>query len=415
MSEQTPPAATMTRRPARRPRTLATLVLAAFAIAGSDTIVTPLLADGPVTVAAAATRKSPTAPALLASVEATPNGADETAQVLAATAAAAAQRDGELEQLSVALAAAGLVVEDELDVPQLERAAVELDVTLEPSARVDSSVQIAALEQAAWDRGEDRMTAAGLDFDGPLAADDVSAAAADLGVAVSDPIAPVEVDAVITAGQQVIADTLAGAELPEAGKLDTGALAAVGAAHGVELAATPSPADVRAFAAAVAAAPTLRYATVGGVGLRLPARQPVYVGFHESATAAALKQTPTGDVATHLLPSRGRGTSPTSAVDVVMAPGERVYAPVTGTVVEAMSYTLYGAYADQRLRIVPDDAPHLLVSVLHVEGLQVAAGERVVAGETVVASQVRKFPFESQIDEPAGRSWGHVHIEARPR
>jgi hypothetical protein len=53
------------------------------------------------------------------------------------------------------------------------------------------------------------------------------------------------------------------------------------------------------------------------------------------------------------------------------------------------------------------------VKILHIDGVQVARGDRVVAGETVVAARPTLLPFPSQVDELATAKppWPHVHIE----
>ncbi len=82
------------------------------------------------------------------------------------------------------------------------------------------------------------------------------------------------------------------------------------------------------------------------------------------------------------------------------------------TVLRAGTYTLYCRHTDHFLVIEPDSRPGYQVKVLHFEGLSVSKGDRVIAGETKVGTNVRKLPFESQIDKStADPSSGHIHIE----
>jgi hypothetical protein len=91
-----------------------------------------------------------------------------------------------------------------------------------------------------------------------------------------------------------------------------------------------------------------------------------------------------------------------------------VLSPVSGRVVEVKRYALYGRYPDARIRIVPDQNPQMLVTVLHVSDPTVRVGSRVRGGRTEIAKRATKFPFVSQIDRFAG-PYPHVHIEVRRR
>lgn len=171
------------------------------------------------------------------------------------------------------------------------------------------------------------------------------------------------------------------------------------------------------------------FATVDGQELVLPGAV-LGVGFHESGSATALAMSPVGQREGNLdpeaisqaaaggdaagtymvLPTRRRGRGATTAVDISMAETEQVTSPVTGTVKAASPYNLYGTTPDMIVEIEPDDRPDLLVRLLHIDGVGLAAGERVEAGETVVAAQPRRLPFPSQIDRYAG-AHPHVHVE----
>lgn len=178
---------------------------------------------------------------------------------------------------------------------------------------------------------------------------------------------------------------------------------------------------------------TPRLGRVGGLGLHQPSPAPVAVGFHEAATPRAVPIRPLGrDISGdtvgggglpddtvagwpyRILPSRGRSALPTTAVDVALPDGEPVLAPVSGEVVSVGSYHLEGRYRDLRVEIRPDAAPAQRVVVIHVDGVQVAPGDRVDAGRTPLARTARRFPFMSQIDaHTAPDHLPHVHIEVQ--
>lgn len=165
------------------------------------------------------------------------------------------------------------------------------------------------------------------------------------------------------------------------------------------------------------------FARVGGTELLTPTPLPLLVGFHQASGRAPVALEPVGERITPddldaaatgtyaILPSRGRGTSPTSAVDIVVPPDEQVLAPVTGKVVSVSRYTLYASMTDIVIVIAPDDAPGMLVKVLHVDEAEVAVGDPVVAGRTPIAARGRALPFSSQVDRIVGERLPHVHIE----
>lgn len=182
------------------------------------------------------------------------------------------------------------------------------------------------------------------------------------------------------------------------------------------------------------AAATPRLGRVGALELHHPSPAPLAVGFHEAATSRALPMRPLGRIVSggaiaggavvgdtvagwpyRVLPSRGRRALPTSAVDVALPDGEPVLAPISGEVVDVGTYHLEGRYPDRRIEIRPDAAPTRRVVVIHVAGVQVAAGDRVEGGRTPLARTARRFPFVSQIDTyTAPEHWPHVHIEVQP-
>jgi biotin carboxyl carrier protein len=114
-----------------------------------------------------------------------------------------------------------------------------------------------------------------------------------------------------------------------------------------------------------------------------------------------------------VLASRHRAGAATSAVDISMVHGEEVVSPVTGTVTAVSPYSLYGRTPDVIIEIVPEDRPDQVVRAMHVEGVDVAVGDRVEAGETTLAASARQLPFASQIDRFAGRH-PHLHLEVQP-
>lgn len=155
------------------------------------------------------------------------------------------------------------------------------------------------------------------------------------------------------------------------------------------------------------------FARAGGVLLRHPSRRVERVGFHESNHEGArdLAALPTA-VAPKTLESRDRLTGSRTAADVVSDPDVEIRSTVTGRVKRAGTYVLYCKYSDDYVVIEPDGRPGWEVKMLHIDGVQVRAGDRVVAGETVVAPRPTKLPFESDVDETtAAPHWPHVHIE----
>lgn len=155
------------------------------------------------------------------------------------------------------------------------------------------------------------------------------------------------------------------------------------------------------------------FATAPQVALRLPSPTVEMIGFHQANHhgAQSLSARDAG-TSTTTMPSRGRATGSRSAADVVAAPGEPVLAPVTGRVVRAGSYALYCRYPDHYVVIEPDTRPGWEVKLLHFEGLQVEAGDRVAASRTVLGSRPRELPVDSQVDDYSHRrDWPHLHLE----
>lgn len=155
------------------------------------------------------------------------------------------------------------------------------------------------------------------------------------------------------------------------------------------------------------------YATAGGVVLVHPVALAEAVGFHESGHDGGRQQDALATaVRPFTLPTRYRGTGSRTAADIVVPPDTAVRSPVTGTVKSAGTYVLYCRHHDDKVVIRPDAAPDWEVTVLHISGVQVRAGDRVVAGITQLAPRATPLPFESQVDRyTASPAWPHVHVE----
>jgi biotin carboxyl carrier protein len=155
------------------------------------------------------------------------------------------------------------------------------------------------------------------------------------------------------------------------------------------------------------------FATAAGLTLVHPAAAVERVGFHESNHdgAQTFVAAPTAAAPVEL-ESRERDTAPNSAADIVVDPEGEIRAPVSGVVKRSGGYILYCRHRDDYVVIAPDGQPDLEVKVLHINGVQVAPGQRVEAGQTVLAPRPTQLPFESQVDETtASPAWPHVHLE----
>lgn len=203
----------------------------------------------------------------------------------------------------------------------------------------------------------------------------------------------------------------------------------VTAAEGAVARAASRPVD---DGAADAQPATPRLASVGGLTLSPPSPDVLLVGYHEASKAGAMALHPVGrglsnenttritlppDVDDgsdyHVMSSRGRVLPPTSAVDIVMRDDDPVLSPVDGVVTEVRPYALYDQYPDSRIEIQPDDAPHLRLVMIHVDGVEVAAGDRVTTGVTELAATANRFPFSSHVDRYLDERWPHVHVEVK--
>jgi hypothetical protein len=165
-----------------------------------------------------------------------------------------------------------------------------------------------------------------------------------------------------------------------------------------------------------------------GVRLHLPADEVRAVAFHEASFPGAVGLRPMGrcGLCRHprfeapaddrsglrylVLPPRGRGSPPTSAVDVVVGPEAVVRSPVTGRVRSVERYRLYGRHRDVRVALRPNGAPGIDVVILHLRGVRLSEGDRVEASVTPIG-RARRFAFRSQVDRFVPGGLPHVHLE----
>ncbi len=255
--------------------------------------------------------------------------------------------------------------------------------------------------------------AVGLDLGRPLRPSDTAAVAAELGLELPAVPSPDDASRLHHAWLQTLTPHFARFGLDAGGAVDPADTVALARALGADVDSGVGPAELDALLTAfdAQAAQLTPYGALGGTTLHLPSTHVVRAGWHQSSNPAALVPEDLGADRAFVLPSRGRGSHQRSAIDVAVQPGTSVLAPVSGTVVEATSYMLYGTYPDARIRIRPDDAPSTIVTVLHVTGPQVRVGDHVTVGQPI-AAQATKFPFRSQIDDVVG-PLPHVHIEAK--
>jgi hypothetical protein len=154
----------------------------------------------------------------------------------------------------------------------------------------------------------------------------------------------------------------------------------------------------------------------------------VLIGYHEASYPVTLALSPVGRCvrdynrtkfrkpapgpgpAYFVMSSRGRGQPATSAADIALPRGTIARSPVTGVVVVAKPYRLYGRYPDVRIAIRPDAVRGIEVIVIHVDRVRLHRGDRVFAGVTPLGIP-RVFPFRSQVNDYIGPGIPHVHIE----
>jgi murein DD-endopeptidase MepM/ murein hydrolase activator NlpD len=110
--------------------------------------------------------------------------------------------------------------------------------------------------------------------------------------------------------------------------------------------------------------------------------------------------------------TRYRGSYSTTACDVQANAGSTVYSPVSGTVLKAGGYMLYGKYPDLRVYILIDGFPGYYAAVFHMDTLSVSVGQRVEAGRTPIGTVRNLMPYFYQGPNPYTRAEGnHAHVE----
>lgn len=169
-----------------------------------------------------------------------------------------------------------------------------------------------------------------------------------------------------------------------------------------------------------------------GAGLRLapPATRVVRYTYHESMFAAAVPLHPRGrpvlvgnsrfdrPPATPgpryiVLPSRGRGTGPATAADIVLRRGTPVVAPVSGRVVAVTPYRLYCNKPDTRVIIRPDGRPDLRLVLFHLDRVRLQRGDPVERDRTRLG-RVRLFRnSRAQYDDFVQGNHPHIHLEVQ--
>lgn len=166
-----------------------------------------------------------------------------------------------------------------------------------------------------------------------------------------------------------------------------------------------------------------------GLVLFQPTRSLIGVGFHESLFQTAATMRPMGRLVTNANPgkfsplpptdgpryvvmgSRGRPTSATTAVDIVLPSRGPALSPVNGRVVLVRPYLLYCRFRDWQVVIRPDGRPDLRVMVLHMGSVQVFAGQRVAASVTVLGTAWSNDAPDSQQNLYFPDQYPHIHVE----
>ena len=112
----------------------------------------------------------------------------------------------------------------------------------------------------------------------------------------------------------------------------------------------------------------------------------------------------------------GNGGAKMSAIDCGAPVGTTVYAPVSGKVVLVKEYQLYDRYTDYQIHIQPEGRSDLDVVMIHLENVQVKAGDTVVAGTTPLAQIRDVYAYigsEMQLKEYTADTdnGNHTHIQ----
>lgn len=186
-------------------------------------------------------------------------------------------------------------------------------------------------------------------------------------------------------------------------------------------------------ARAVVRSPLFAVIAAEGISLRLPASTSdiIGIGYHqaynpraaalesrltvtENATRASIsRMSRAGRPRVFQMASRGRGSAPTSSVDVAVKEGTPVKSPVSGKVAAVEPYLLYGRYDDVRIDLLPKGNSRIKISIVHLDRPAITVGQRVEAGVTVLAVP-RRLPVNSQIDQYLGQITDHIHLQINP-
>ena len=114
--------------------------------------------------------------------------------------------------------------------------------------------------------------------------------------------------------------------------------------------------------------------------------------------------------------TRSRGTFSTTACDLNAKTGTTVYSPVTGTVIAAGGYMLYGRYPDMMVKIAIDGHPGYQMVLLHMSSVLVSGGQRVEGGVTPVGTVRDLVPyFHSGPNRYTREEGNHVHLQINYR
>jgi len=108
-----------------------------------------------------------------------------------------------------------------------------------------------------------------------------------------------------------------------------------------------------------------------------------------------------------------RPGKPDTAADIGAAPGSVVRSPVSGEVTLVRAYKLYGEHDDFEVHIRPDGWPEADVILIHIDAIEVEAGDQVVAGVTPIAV-VRKLSDKERMqlgEYTAVGDGDHVHLQ----
>lgn len=124
-------------------------------------------------------------------------------------------------------------------------------------------------------------------------------------------------------------------------------------------------------------------------------------------------QSAAGRPSSFVMTFRGRGSSPTSAVDIALKPGTLFTSPVDGVVADVIPYMLYGRQQDYRVEILADGQSQFKIAIAHTDNVRVVKGDRLVKGLTKIAS-VRHLPINSQVNDYISGAQDHIHLQINP-